>query len=83
MSPHLLDGFGPYSTEPNPCVRLWGPGPPGTTCKTCDRLLVRRMGRTYYKCSLRHDTRSAGTDHRVGWRSCRKYTHEGEALMDD
>lgn len=68
-----LVGFGPLATEPNPCVRLWGPGPEGAKCKTCVHLFGRRYGKTYYKCDLRRDSACAATDHRVGWRACGKY----------
>ncbi|MEN6547729.1 MAG: hypothetical protein ABFE07_16975 [Armatimonadia bacterium] len=69
-------GFGPLSTEPNPCVRLWGPGPEGAKCRTCTLLvLVVRYGagRRYYKCRMRRMSMSEATDHRVGWRACAKY----------
>jgi hypothetical protein len=71
-------GFGPYSKEPNPCVRLWGPGPEGKKCKTCDLLHCRQYGKRYYKCGLRRDSACAATDHRVGWAACAKYEEEGQ-----
>jgi hypothetical protein len=74
MSERLLEGFGPFSTEKNPCVRLYGPGPDGAKCKTCSRLHARTYyPHTYYKCGLRKDTACAATDHRVRWRACAKY----------
>lgn len=70
MSRFPLVGFGPLSTEPNPCVRAFGPGPEGATCKSCAHLVVRHYGtRTYYKCSHRRISRSEATDHRVSWRA--------------
>ncbi len=67
-------GFGPTSTEPNPCVRLYGYGPEGETCKTCGLLIVNPFaGRRYYKCDLRRMSRCAATDHRVSWRACGKW----------
>jgi hypothetical protein len=66
-----LTGFGPYSTEPNPCVRLWGPGPEGATCKTCARMLS-------WHCSLRTLSACLAEPHRVGWRACGKYAGGGE-----
>jgi hypothetical protein len=69
-----LEGFGPFSTEANPCVRLWGLGPEGAKCKTCTLLVCRTYGpHRYYKCPLRADSACAATDHRVGWRACAKY----------
>jgi len=74
MSRRMIEGFGPYSTEPNPCVRLWGPGPEGAKCKTCSLLLAKHHGaHTYYKCHLRRMTAGPATDHRVGWKACAKY----------
>lgn len=59
----------------NPCVRAWGYGPIGATCRTCQHLMRRCYGRrTYPKCSQRRDSHSAATDHRVGWPACGKYT---------
>ena len=79
MSERMLEGFGPLSTEPNPCVRLWGLGPEGEKCKTCDRLNVRCYGdHRYYKCALRKETAGPGTDHRVGWRACAKWEARDE-----
>lgn len=67
-------GFGPLSTEPNPCVRLFGEGPEGAKCKTCALLLTTYgAGRKYYKCSLRRMSRCEATDHRVSWRACAKW----------
>jgi hypothetical protein len=58
----------------NPCVQLYGPGPAGKRCKTCDRLYYRPgSARRYYKCPLHGDTHGAGTDHRVSWPACAKY----------
>lgn len=79
MSRLPLVGFGPLSTEPNPCVRLWGPGPVLAQCKTCTHLVSRRYyPRTYYKCDLRRDSACAATDHRVGWRACAKWEARDE-----
>jgi hypothetical protein len=73
MSDRLLEGPGPCSTEPNPCVRLWGPGPDGATCKTCAHLVSYQWSKRYYKCDLRRMSACAATDHRVAWRACGKY----------
>ena len=58
----------------NPCIAVYGDGPPGAKCKTCE-LLYRQSGtaKTYYKCELRRNTRGPGTDHRVNWPACGKY----------
>lgn len=77
MTQRELIGFGPTSTEPNPCVRLFGYGPEGATCKSCGHLYAHCYRRTYYKCDLRKDTAGPGSDHRVGWRACGKW-QEGE-----
>ena len=78
MSQRELLGFGPTSTEPNPCVRLWGPGPEGTKCRTCAHLIARRWARIYYKCDMRRMSRCEATDHRVLWRACGKYERREE-----
>jgi len=65
-------GFSPPS-EPNPCVRAFGPGPEEKRCKECAHLNVRRYSKNYYKCALRKETAGPATDHRVGWRGCAKF----------
>jgi len=55
-------------------VRLFGLGPEGEKCKTCALLTYSPYeDRRYYKCTLRHMSRCAATDHRVGWRACAKW----------
>lgn len=61
------------TTEPNPCVLAYGPGPEGKRCKHCENLYAKRYAGTYYKCSFRGDTNGPGTDHRVNWRACGKF----------
>lgn len=58
----------------NPCVRKFGRGPAGATCRGCARLITKEFhNRTYYKCELRGDTNGKATDHRVSWPACAKY----------
>ena len=69
-----LVGFGPISTNPNPCVRVFGPGPEGAKCKTCVHLTYHwSAGTRYYKCRQRKMTMGAATDHRLRWDACGKY----------
>ena len=60
----------------NPCLRVYGLGPDGKTCKTCKHLVAKRYANTYYKCALRKNTGGAGTDHRVNWTACGKWEAE-------
>lgn len=72
-------GFGPMSTEPNPCVRVYGDGPEGVKCKTCKHLACNPFhGRRYYKCAYRRVSACAATDHRVNWRACAKWEESDE-----
>lgn len=63
----------PPAPEPNPVVRLYGPGPEGARCKTCRHLYCREFANRYWKCPYHGDTRGPGTDHRVNWNACAKY----------
>ena len=77
MGDELFEGeFPPHWKDKNPCVRLYGPGPDGKTCKDCSRLYARRFSKTYYKCELRRCTCGPGTDHRVRWNACAKFQEE-------
>lgn len=75
-NPELEDWFGQASSkvEPNPCVRLYGPGPAGEKCKNC-RLFLRRGGntQTYFKCLLRGVTSGPASDHRANWAACKRF----------
>ena len=62
--------------DPNPLVRLLGPGPAKARCKTCIHLAVRVFSKRYYKCELRGITGSKKTDHLVGYNACSKYATE-------
>ena len=65
--------------EPNPCVRKFGAGPAGVTCRTCALLITHDYhDKRYFKCHMRGDTKSEATDHRVGWRACRYYEPAAE-----
>lgn len=67
-----------WGTEPNPCVRVFGAGPDGATCKGCALLYIKHnnSNRRYYGCRLRTRTAGPATDHLVGWRACAKYEPE-------
>ena len=76
-----IDAEQPYSLSPrakkpsqNPLVRIFGPGPEGTTCRDCVHLWRHggHAGR-YLKCDLRSFTHGPGSDHRAGWRACAMY----------
>lgn len=56
--------------SPNPCIALYGHGPIGEVCGSCDRLICHGWTRNYYKCPLRKVTHGAATDHRVSWPAC-------------
>ena len=60
----------------NPCVKLYGEGPPDKRCKHCAHLWAKVMGNTYYKCDLRANTGGPATDHRCNWPACGKWEEE-------
>lgn len=63
--------------EPNPCVRLFGKGPEGVTCKNCIHLQRRgTRRRNYFKCGFRKITNGPATDHRSGWDACARYMED-------
>jgi hypothetical protein len=62
----------------NPCVRVFGEGPLGVTCKSCTYLRRLLADRAYYKCYLRPDSKGAGTDHRLNWPACDRYIKRPE-----
>ncbi len=57
----------------NPCLRVYGKGPEGKTCKRCQHLFAVEHGHRYYKCDLRKLTKGPGSDHRVRWPACGRY----------
>ena len=60
--------------EPNPCRKLYGPGPKGARCAGCALLHATGSGnRPYYKCELRTYTRSQRSDHRMRWLACARF----------
>jgi hypothetical protein len=67
----------------NPLLPIFGPGPAGATCGSCDHLVARRLARTYYKCELRSLSGSASTDHRVRWPACGRFVEGGGSLVVD
>ena len=76
LTPEIAAWLAAQEKEPeaiNPCVRVFGRGPEGVTCKTCVHLFSHRTARRFYKCDLRAFTHGPGSDHRVGWPACGKY----------
>jgi hypothetical protein len=60
--------------DPNPMVRIHGPGPEGATCGTCAHLIGWQYSKVYWKCSLRGDlTHGAKTDQKKTWQACGLY----------
>lgn len=57
----------------NPCIAVYGKGPEGTKCKTCDMLVYIQLSKRYYKCEMRNITNGPASDHRVNFPSCGKY----------
>jgi hypothetical protein len=57
----------------NPCVRVFGPGPEGATCKECMFLECYTTNKNWYKCAMRPYSRGPGTDHRKNWPACDRY----------
>ena len=69
--------------EPNPCRKLYGPGPKGARCAGCALLRSYAPGnRTYHKCELRVFTRSQRSDHRMRWLACAKFDAPRVAIPD-
>jgi hypothetical protein len=64
----------------NPCIPLHGEGPEGTTCETCQHLVVLRYSRRYYNCKLRHNTDGAASDHQRRWPSCGRFLPEPQEV---
>ena len=60
----------------NPCMRLYGEGPAGKTCKTCRLLFHTQRSKRYYKCELRNFTHGPGSDHRVNWPACGRFVEK-------
>lgn len=64
----------------NPCIVVFGEGPAGAKCKTCQHF--RKFdyhNKKLYKCHLRGYSHGPGTDHRVRWDACAKYEERNEA----
>jgi hypothetical protein len=60
ISQEELDRITPKASEPgyvdpNPCVKLFGKGPEGKTCKGCKHLTRLLYGHTVLKCDQRED----------------------------
>jgi hypothetical protein len=57
-------------------IELYGPGPPGETCKTCDHCNSYRQSRKWYKCGEWIESNSSATDIRLKWPACGKWEKE-------
>ncbi len=58
----------------NRMVTIYGAGPTGAKCKTCEHLGYSQGHRKrFYKCALRGRSRGEGTDHRVNWPACSRH----------
>jgi hypothetical protein len=83
ISQEELDRITPKASEPgyvdpNPCVKLFGKGPEGKTCKGCKHLTRMLYGHTVLKCDERTDlTHGKATDQKAGWNACNRF-EEGE-----
>jgi hypothetical protein len=63
--------------SPNPCVRLYGPGPENKQCKECAHLHGYQQAATWYKCDQRpKHKRGISGDHRVRWPACKRFVQE-------
>jgi hypothetical protein len=58
----------------NPMLASYGVGPEGAKCGGCSHLFVKEWAGRYFKCDLRGNTNGPGTDHRVRWPACGRYT---------
>ncbi len=70
----------PNLTDPNPCVRVYGPGPEGATCATCVSLIRGGARDKHLKCTLRFTSDTDGLTfvsqrlgHRAAWPACGRY----------
>ena len=57
----------------NPCIKVWGTGPDGAKCGTCQHHYFIRYSRKYPKCGKRGDKGSASTDHSSRYPACGAY----------
>jgi hypothetical protein len=60
----------------NPMVLTFGFGPSDKRCKHCSHLFAKKYAGTYYKCDLRNNTNGPGTDQRVNWQACSKFSKD-------
>ena len=63
----------PPARKTNPCVAVYGPGPPDKHCTDCTHLRRKQRDKIYIKCDLRKFTNGPGTDHKVMWPTCAKF----------
>jgi hypothetical protein len=76
LTPEMQTWMEGQATAPeaiNPCVRVFGRGAEGVTCKTCVHLFYHTYSRRFWKCDLRVLTHGRGSDHRVRWPACGRY----------
>src|SRR5690606_18232630 len=60
----------------NPCIAVFGQGPEGARCKTCEHLYVKQYAGRYFKCDLRRNSNGPATDHKANWPACGKYKRQ-------
>ena len=49
-------------------------GPEGKRCKDCAHHYIKSCANTYHKCDQVMETNGPGTDIRVGWQACERFT---------
>jgi hypothetical protein len=60
---------------PNPCVGEYGFSKDRSKkCGECALLYGVQKSKVYYKCRLRKATNGPGSDHRVRWPACARFT---------
>lgn len=65
---------------PNPCIKLYGPGPDGKQCGNCSHFHRYQQAATWFKCDLRPThTKGVSGDHRVRWPACSKFEEGKES----
>jgi hypothetical protein len=48
----------------------------GKTCGDCDHVLVRKLGKRYYKCGEAKITSGPASDIRLKWPACVRFEHK-------
>lgn len=59
----------------NPCVKAFGEGPEGATCRSCCKLVAKSTKQLAksFGCALRGTTTGSGSHHGASWPACAKY----------